>query len=120
MTPEALLDRLAALFPDFRTYWDDPGNCYRADDGSFTLHGVFSEFTGLFRERHAALSANQLAALGVFVSECIAPADDGPLANATATCFLENIAGDPCDRELSRHLTGDAWRFWLASRGEDA
>ena len=120
MTPQGLLDRLVALFPDFRAYWDDPGNCFRDDEGSFTLHGVFAEFTGFFRGRHAALPADRIAALGAFVSECMAPADDGPLDNAAATCFVENIAGEPCDRELSPHLTGEARRYWQTwgGRGE--
>jgi hypothetical protein len=64
MTPKTLLDRLVELFPDFRTYWDDPANCLRGDDGSVTLHGVFAEFTGFFRDQHAALHADRVAALG--------------------------------------------------------
>ena len=49
MTPQALLDRLVDLFPDFRKYWDGPRNYFRNDDGSFRLDGVFAEFTGFFR-----------------------------------------------------------------------
>lgn len=75
MTPQALLDRVVALFPDFREDWDDPGNCFRDDDGAFTLYGVFAEFAGFFRERHAAVPAEQVAALGAFVSECMASGD---------------------------------------------
>jgi hypothetical protein len=99
MTPQDLLDRLVSLFPNFRVYWDAPGNCFRNDDGCFTLHGVFAEFTGFFKERHAALPLDRVSALGAFVSDCMASADDGPLDNAAATCFVENIAGEPCDRE---------------------
>jgi hypothetical protein len=117
MTPQVLLDRLVSLFPDFRAYWEDPGNCFRKDDGSFTLHGVFAEFTSFFRECHAALPADRIAALGAFVSECMAPADDGPLHNAAGACFVEDIAGEPCDRELSPHLTGEARRCWHAWGG---
>jgi hypothetical protein len=95
----------------------DPGNCFRGDDGSFTLHGVFAEFTHFFQERYAALPADRVAALGAFVSECMAPADDGPLGNAAGTCFVEDIAGEPCDRELSRHRTGEARRYWQAWGG---
>jgi hypothetical protein len=117
MSPRALIDRLVALFPDFRAYWDDTENCYRDDDGSFTLHGVFAEFTSFYRERHARLPADRVAALGAFVSECMAPGDDGPLSNAAATCFVENIVGEPCDRNLSPHLSGEAKRYWLAWGG---
>jgi len=116
MTPQALLDRLVALFPDFRAYWDDPGNCFRYDDGTFTLHGVFAEFTGFFRERHESLPADKVAALGAFVSECMTSADV-ELDNAAATCFLENVAGEECDRDLARHLSGEAQRYWQAWDG---
>jgi hypothetical protein len=117
MTPQSLLDRLVALFPDFRAYWDDPGNNFRDDDGSFTLHGVFCQFTSFYKERYAALPAERIAALGAFASECMAPADDSPLDNAAATCFVENIAGEACDRKLSPHLTGEARRYWQAWGG---
>src|SRR5690242_10198269 len=61
-----------------------------------------SAFTGT--RRHTLMATSETAggghqvkgrssALGVFVSECMAPADDGPLDNAAATCFVENIAG---------------------------
>jgi hypothetical protein len=116
MTPQELLNRLVALFPDFRAYWDDPGNCFRDDDGSFTLHGVFAEFTSFYRERHASFPPDRVAALGAFVSECMASAD-ADLDNAAATCFVENIAGEECDRELARHLTGEARRYWQTWAG---
>lgn len=106
MTSAQLLDRLAALFPEFRPYWD--ANNY----GSSTLHGVFEVFTGYFQERHESLPADRVAALGQFVSECMAADDDNRLDNAAATGFVENIAGEPCDSRLSPHLTGPARRYW--------
>jgi|SRR5579883_2004880 len=117
MTPRALLDRLVDLVPDFRASWDDPGNCFRYDDGSFTLHGVFAAFSHFFRERHAVLPADRVAALGAFVSGCMATGDNGPLDNAAATCFVGNIAGEPSDRELAPYLTGEAKRYWHAWGG---
>ena len=111
MSPQALLDRLVALFPDFRAHWDDPGNCFREEDGSFTLYGVFAEFSGFFRERYQSLPAERVAALGAFVSECMA-SDDAELDNAAATCFVESIAGEECDRDVARHLSGEARRYW--------
>jgi hypothetical protein len=116
MTSQELLDRLVAIFPDFQPCWDNPGNCFRDDDGSFTLHGVFAEFTTFFREQHVVLSRDRIAALGEFVSECMA-SDDADLDNAAATCFVENIAGEPCDRELSPHLSGEARLYWQAWGG---
>ena len=116
MAPQALLDKLVALFPEFQAYWDDPGNCCREDDGTFTLHGVFSEFTGFFREQYQSLPAENVTALGRFVSDCVASTDED-LHNAAATCFVENVAGDACDRELARHLTGEARKYWQAWGG---
>ena len=116
MKPQALLDRLVALFPEFREHWDSPGNCFRDKDGAFTLHGVFAEFTTFFTERHATLPGDRVAALGLFVSECMESGDER-LDNAAATCFVENIAGEACDRGLSPHLTGEARRCWRAWGG---
>jgi hypothetical protein len=116
MTPQSLLDRLVALFPDFRGYWDDPGNNFRDDDGTFTLHGVFANFTWFFKERHNLLPIERVTALGIFVSNCMA-SDDIDLDNAAATCFVENVAGEECDRELARHLSGEARKYWLAWGG---
>jgi hypothetical protein len=118
MKPQELVNRLVALFPEFQARWDCPGNCFRDDDGSFTLHGVFAEFTTFFEERHASLSADRVADLGAFVSECMEPANED-LNNAAGTCFVEDIAGEECDRELARHLTGEARRYWKYWGGHD-
>ncbi len=120
MTPQQLLDRLDTLLPGFRSHWNCPQNCFVGDDGSYTLHGVFCELTDFFRHNHAALPVERIATLGAFVNKCMAAGDDDSLANAAATCFLENIAGDDSDRILGRHLTGPARRYWLAWSGRDA
>jgi hypothetical protein len=119
MAPADLLDQLCAFFPEFRTRWNDPGNCFRDQDGSFTLHGVFAEFSGFFHQHHAALPPDRITALGAFLSECMDSSDED-LNNAAGTCFVENIAGEPCDRELSRHLTGEARRYWRYWGGTEA
>jgi hypothetical protein len=121
MAPAALVERVVALFPEFQAHWDDPSNCFRDDDGKFTLHGVFAVFTHFFKDRHASLPPDRIAALGAFVSHCMESGSED-LGNAAATCFVENIAGEGCDRELSRHLTGAArtyWRFWSGNDGDD-
>ena len=112
MAPRELLSQLTALFPEFGPYWDDPGNCFRNDDGSYTMHGVFSEFTSFFREQSARLTSDQLVALGAFVSECMASLDSD-LGNAAATCFVENIAGEDYAEELALSLKGAARKYYL-------
>lgn len=114
MTSVQLIDRLVAIFPEFRPYWE------AKNYGSFTLHGVFVVFTSFFYERHELLLADRVAALGTFVSECMAPDDDNLLDNAAATCFVENIAGMPCNHRISPYLTGPARRYWQYFGGQDA
>ena len=116
MSPQELVDRVIALFPAFAARWNEPGNCFRDENGSFTLHGVWAEFSHFFRERHEGLSGHEIATLGVFVSECVA-SDDAGLSNAASTCFVENIVGEECERELLRHLTGKALEYHRAWSG---
>lgn len=117
MTSQALLDRLVALVADFRA--STPTTALETTTGRspHPAGGV-----NLLRwvlpgaARGAARRPGCGPPLGAFVSECIAPADDGPLDNAAATCFVEDIVGEPWDRELP-HLTGEASRYWQAWRG---
>lgn len=111
MTPQTLLTRLVEIFPDFAGYWDDPGNCFREDDGSFTCFGVFAEFSGYFRERQSSIPLDQIAALGAIISECMNCPDE-ELSNAAATGFLECRAGEPDGVVLKSYLSGEALRFF--------
>jgi hypothetical protein len=110
-TPRALLDRLVALFPEFAAYWDSPGNCFRDDDGSFTLHGAFAQFSFFFDECYEWLPADRVAALAAFLTECLAsPHSD--LDNAAVTCFLENVAGERFHHDFRRYLSGEPLKFY--------
>jgi len=112
-SPQATLDRLVEIFPDFATYWRDPENVFRNDDGSFTYCGAFSEFSHYFRDRYEELHPDFVATLGVFISECVASSSN-ELADAAATCFLENVSGERFSREFECHLTGSALQFYQA------
>src|SRR5437870_4491060 len=93
MTAPDVYQKLVAMFPDFAEWWDDPGNCFRNADGSFELCGVFAEFNHYVRDRFAHLPVSSLVELGRFVEQCMeTPGSD--LHNTTATCFLENVAGE--------------------------
>jgi hypothetical protein len=111
MTAQAILDRLFTLCPDFAVPWDSPDNCFREDDGSFTHCGVFAEFSHYFRDRYERFSPAQVAAVGRFVTKCVAP-PDAELSDAAATCFLENVAGERFSAAFRRHLSGEALRFY--------
>ncbi|HET7004832.1 MAG TPA: hypothetical protein VFK65_05020 [Candidatus Binatia bacterium] len=111
MTAQQLLDRLTKLFPGFESYWDDPENCFREDDGSFTVCGVFSEFSSFFREHFVEFPVHSLSRFGDFVTECMSGSSI-ELDDATATCFLENVAGEPFSSAFRRFLKGPALKFY--------
>jgi hypothetical protein len=113
MIPQALLDRLVELFPGFEAYWNGSLNCSRHEDGTFTLHGVFIEFSHFFREHYAKFASDRIAMLGAFISQCMSSNDDD-LDNAAATCFIENIANEKCGEALAQYLTGEARSYLQA------
>jgi hypothetical protein len=110
-TAETTLKRLIALTPGFAAGWDAPGNCFREDDGSFTHCGVFAEFSSFFRQSYGQLSSDRVAAIGKFIAECV-ESEDTELANAAATCFLENITAETFSDDFKRFLSGESLRFY--------
>jgi hypothetical protein len=117
MTPQELLDRLVVIFPNFAFYWDQPENYFRDEEGVYALHGVFAQFTGFFIEQFEVLSDIQIASLGEFVSACMSALDEN-LDNAAATCFVENIAGDPPGSRLAPYLIGSAQKYYQLWSGQ--
>jgi hypothetical protein len=95
-TPEDLLRALVEIVPGFLSGWESPDNCFREDDGSFSLHGVFSEFTGYLRGHFSELEDTTRRTLFEFVEQCVLidPNSDSGVSNAACTCFLENLAGE--------------------------
>jgi len=108
MTPHEILEALIRIRPDYRAYWDDDGNLFRDEDGTFTGCGVFTEFGHFFQEQHTKMKKEELVALGAFIA--LAESDEF-LADAAYTCFLENIAGDPPDDTLAPYLSPAATKF---------
>ena len=116
----SVLAELAATFPAFEAHWRDEENLFREEDGSFTSHGVFCDFADFYRERHASFSGEQLAALGGLIARHRND-PESDIGNAAAVCFLENIAGDPCERVLAPHLDEagrELLRAWGGLQGE--
>ena len=109
MTPAEVLHQLVTLFPGFRPYWEAEDS-FRSDDGTFTFCGVFATYTWYFKESFRDLSAASLHALGEFLEECMADPND-ELDTAAATCFLENLAGEPPARVLQPFLAGNALQY---------
>ena len=111
MTTQEILDCLNDLFPDFTVVWNDPGNCFREGDGSFTRCGVFAEFSSFFRDHYERLPQDRIGALGKFVTDCVA-SEDRDLGDAAALCFLENVAAERFSNEFKQYLNGEALRFY--------
>ena len=110
MQPSELLKTLALLAPKFQTQWDGPDNYYVGGDGTCTLHGVFAEFSSFFKAGANELTDEQCKQIGEFVSSCMKTPGTN-LDNAAATCFVENIAGDPPAKKLRPFLTGEALNY---------
>jgi hypothetical protein len=111
MTPQALLDRLVGLFPEFAEHWDDPDNDAREPDGSFTLGGTFEEFSQYFREHYEELPALRVQGLAWLLLECMAD-PDSDLDDAASSGFLENVAAERFHEDFERYLTGRPLEFY--------
>ncbi|MBL9189163.1 MAG: hypothetical protein JNK23_16900 [Opitutaceae bacterium] len=115
MTANDILEELFRIRSDFRVCWNGE-NYFRDDDGSFTVCGVFSQFTDFFRVHHGDMSKEELEAIAALVRRC---ERDSHLGEAAFTCFLENIAGDPPDATLAPYLSTEAQEFmshWRPSK----
>ena len=107
MTANGILEALVRIRRDFQAYWDGE-NLYRDDDGSFTACGVFSQFTGYFRDRFSDFTSEELSALADLVRQC---EKVEIFTDSAYTCFLENIVGDPPDAVLAPYLSERALEF---------
>lgn len=110
-----ILAALVATFPEFDARWRSADNLFREDDGSFTPCGVYCAFSEFYSERWSTFSAGQFVELGRFVTRCMLVAHS-TADEAAATCFLENIAAEPCERPLAPHL-GESGREYLRTWG---
>jgi len=111
MPPDELLARLVRLFPDFGEHWEGPDNEERDEDGSFTLHGAFAEFSVYFSERYEELPAERLQGLSWLLLECMAE-PDSDLDEAAASGFLENVAAERFHEDFERYLIGRPLEFY--------
>ncbi len=107
-----LLERIVSRFPEFAAQWNASDNLYRDDDGTFTECGVFSEFSAYFRDSYLSHSADDLQHLAMWIEQYLA--DEAlPESDAVATCFLENLSGEPAIERIKPFL-GVRARSYLA------
>ena len=106
MHPLELLQRFIAFVPTFEAQWKSEHNYHRAEDGSFTLHGLCSDFSSCFRNIYIHLSDDTLKQLFDFIELHIVESTDPEtiIDNALCTCFLENISSEPCGQAAKKWL----------------
>jgi hypothetical protein len=110
MTPDELVGRLVELFPDFAAHRDEAER-ESGETGPPTLCRTFTEFSEYFCECYEELPPTRLQALGWVLAECMAD-PDSELEEATATCFLENVAAERFHADFERFLIGRPLEFY--------
>ncbi len=106
MTPRDLLYRFVKIAPDFQPRWESDHNYHRDDDGSFTLHGICSEFSSFFRDHYSSLPEPTLSKLFDLIERNLVEheSEETLVDNALCTCFLENISSEPCGEAAKRFM----------------
>src|SRR5690348_1268833 len=107
MTKEEVKDYLVNLFPDFADIWNSKDTLYKENDGSYTYHGLFGDFSVFFRDNINKFSDDQLKELFTTIEKLGMKEtaiheewqsgkvdNEQQLSNAVFTGFLENIAGE--------------------------
>jgi hypothetical protein len=111
--PDDLLAQLREIVPGFGAAWQK--SLFVKDDGSFTLHGVFSEFSSYVRAHFGEFDENTWSMLFRYVEQCVTTDvhSQAGMCNAACTCFLENIAGEgELSRIVSRHLGPESQKYF--------
>ncbi len=98
-TPVELRARLLALFPAFAQVL--PDLLFADDDGVFTAHGLWSEFSHFYREQVLDFTSPEVIALFDLIEAFVAsdPHDRDPLVNAVAPAFWKT---SPRSRSATR------------------
>ena len=122
LTEDEVRDCLIGLFPDFAHSWNRDDNLVMEDDGSYSYHGLFTEFCWYFKRDFRTFDNDQLRRLfGVLEAwEVTEDADFGRdrrqwLSNAVFTCFLEDIAAEGFTSRITPFMgprSLEYYRYW--------
>ena len=95
-TPKELLENLVQVAPEFLSAWNNADNLFIDEDGSFSVHGVFAEFSSFIRDNFGLLDENRRKKLFDYIEECVTTDihSESGVSNAACTCFLENLGGE--------------------------
>ena len=92
-----------SLCPEFAPFWDDKCDLYVDDDGSFSIHAVFTLFSRYIADRLMRSADPELHQVFEYVESKLTD-DDSEVHNAACTCFLENLMNRVPDKIPAGHL----------------
>ena len=119
MSPSMTAETLSHIVPGFGTHWARGDSLFIGSSGEFSVHGVFAECSHFVREQFGSLSPATVQGLAGFLSDCLEGKHGPDVANAAATCFLENLAGEPFHQVFSIQLRPAARRFYDSVLGSN-
>jgi hypothetical protein len=105
-------DVLGNLLPGFGSHWAKGDSLFIEPSGEYTVHGVFAECSHFVRENFDSLPPEAVQGLAGFLSDCLEGKAGANVDNAAATCFLENLAGEPFHNAFAIQLRPTARRFY--------
>lgn len=117
-TPDELLAQLCEIVPGFGAAWRD--SLFVGEDGSFTVHSVFSEFSFYVRAHFGEFDEDTRSKLFRHVEQCVTTDIHSEIgvSNAACTCFLENIAGEgDFSLVVSRYLGSESRKYFNSWNG---
>ena len=106
------------MFPDFDAYWNSDENLFMDDDGSFSYHGVFAEFSHYFRDHFSEMGKEKIQEFCDYIETFVR--DDtshDDIDNAICTGFLENVYGGALETELPKYLGAKSRKFYVLWHG---
>jgi len=114
-TPKELLKRLTDIVPGFGDFWQEDDNLSVDDDGTYSVHRVFAEFSAYLRDNFEDVKESIRKQLFAYVEVCFKedPHSESGVSNAACTCFLENLAGEGKLSEGLLNYLGDKSRDYF-------
>lgn len=113
---ENLFELLINLFPAFKSWWEDDGNCNVLSDGGFAVAGLCAEFSQFYIEAFDEQAEANKEKLFFEIEELLVNAevnaDLNEIAGSLKVCFLENIAQTKAG-EISKIFMGKLSRFFF-------
>jgi hypothetical protein len=114
-TAKELLSILFVLIPKFKSYWESDNNFFVESDGSYSVHGIFSELSNFIRDNFSATDESVRKELFLTIEKLVNtnPNFSSGVSNAACTCFLENLTGEGELSETIRSYLGPKSRKYF-------